>query len=217
MSDQRDDRLDLLARVLGSGHASLVDRTALWAIAGEHAIVPRVSLRSRCALAAETSPAGYQITPDGVALVDVSGPLSKWASIWRLFGLSDQPTLGELTDAVAAAHADPKVQGIMLRIDSPGGTVWGTGELADAIHAVRSAKPVHAYAQDQCCSAAYHIGSQASRLTSNRAADVGSIGIYMLLVDSSKAAADVGLKFIRIRSGAHKGVGVSGVEITEAE
>jgi len=216
MSDQRDDRLDLLARVLGSGHASLVDRTALWAIAGEHALVPRVSFRSRLAIAASPA-AGYQVTEDGIALVDVAGPLSKWASIWRLFGLTDQPTLGELADAVHAAHADPNVRGIMLRIDSPGGTVWGTGELADAVHAARERKPVHAYAQDQCCSAAYFIGSQAARLTSNRAADVGSIGVYMLLVDSSRMAEERGLRFIRIRSGEHKGVGVPGVEITEAE
>lgn len=216
---RKDDLHDLLARVVSADPSRLIDGNALWAIRGEYAAVPRVPLRHRALLADKYAlPVdGYHVTADGIAVIELGGPLSKWASAWRLWGLSAEPTLGELTDFVARAAADSQIQGIMLYIDSPGGTAWGTSELADAVTAARAVKPVHAYAADQCCSAAYWIGSTAERLTSNAIADVGSIGVYALLVDSSKMATDLGLKFLRLRTGAHKGVGVPGVEITDAE
>lgn len=219
MIPDRTDR-EILASILTARPELFEQRGGVWAIAGDHALVPRLPMSARTAygdLEVDDQEAGYAVTSDGLAVLDIVGPVSKFASWWRVWGVETSPTLGELTAAVSAAADAERVTGIMLRIDSPGGTMWGTPELADAVRAAAAVKPVHAYAVDQCCSAAYWIASQADRLTSNAAAEVGSIGTYCVLVDSSGMAADLGLKFVRIRTGQHKGVGVPGVEITEAE
>lgn len=215
----RSDR-EILASILTARPELFEQRGGVWAIVGDHALVPRLPMSARTAygdLQVDDQEAGYAVTSDGLAVLDIVGPVSKFASWWRMWGVTTSPTLGELAGAVSAAIADERVTGIMLRIDSPGGTMWGTPELADAVRAAAAVKPVHAYAVDQCCSAAYWIASQADRLTSNAAAEVGSIGTYCVLVDSSGMAAELGLKFVRIRTGQHKGVGVPGVEITDAE
>lgn len=149
----------------------------------------------------------YRMLDSGIAEIAVVGVLSKHPSLFRLFGCSEQPTLGELTEAVHCAAMDEAVAGIMLYIDSPGGTYAGTPELAAAVADARQKKPVHAYAQDSCCSGGYWPASQADRLTANRAADLGGIGVFSVLLDASKAAGMMGLKFHVVSSGPFKGAG----------
>jgi ClpP class serine protease len=59
-------------------------------------------------------------------------------------------------DAVRQATRDPEVKGIYVRVDSPGGTVAGTGDLAEAIAAAAKVKPTHARVEDKAASAALH-------------------------------------------------------------
>lgn len=160
----------------------------------------------------------YRMEAGGIAVIAVTGVLSEHPSIYRLFGCSDQPTLGELRAAVCHAADDDNVLGIMLYVKSPGGTAAGTPQLAEAVAEARMRKPVHAYAENVCASAAYHVSSQASRLTAHRAAQVGSIGAFAILLDASKAAAAAGLKFHVIATGPYKGAGVEpGAGITPAQ
>ena len=80
---------------------------------------------------------------DGVAVIEVSGVLVHRGA-WT--GQSSGQTSYEgIAAQLGAAASDPAVRGIALEIDSFGGEVAGVFDLADAVRAARSAKPVWAF------------------------------------------------------------------------
>lgn len=154
--------------------------------------------------------AGYVVTEGGVAIVELLGPLMKARS--KFGGTS---TVG-VQRALRAALADQAVSAIMLHIESPGGSVAGTPELADAVAAADKVKPVHAFIEDLGASAAVWVGFQARRVTANAAAQVGSIGAFCVLEDVSKMYEAAGVKVHVLATGPEKGVGVPGTPLTDA-
>ena len=151
---------------------------------------------------------GYAVQ-DGVAVIDIIGPMSKVGA--SKFG---ETSTVDARRALRAAAADESVRSILLRIDSPGGHVAGTADLADEVLKVGASKPVDAYIEDMGASAAYWVASQARTITANRLAQVGSIGAFTVLEDSSKAAADAGVDVKVIQTGPNKAIGVPGAPIT---
>lgn len=154
---------------------------------------------------------------DGVARIRIEGPIVKQVPGWaRYYGVR----LAGAQDAqlqLARALADTNVRSILLVIDSPGGTLAGVQELGDAIFAARAVKPIYTYGSDLVASAAYWCGAQASRFTANRAAQLGSIGVYTIAVDASRFYESAGIKVEVIRAGELKGAGTFGTPITDAQ
>jgi signal peptide peptidase SppA len=105
------------------------------------------------------------------------------------------------------ALADPKVQAILLDVDSPGGVADGVKTVADQILASRGEKPIVAFAHGQMCSAAYWIGASADRVMADDTAMVGSIGTLMTHTDRSAQDAQRGLKRTHIFAGRFKTAG----------
>lgn len=149
---------------------------------------------------------------DGIAHVSIRGTLMKHQA-----SLSSATSTAMARRDIRQAAADPNVRGIMLAIDSPGGTVAGTRELANDVAAAAAVKPTHAFAEDMAASAAYWIASQASRLSSNATALIGSIGTFAVVHDLSAAAAAQGIKVHVVRAGEFKGSGVPGAEVTAGQ
>lgn len=151
----------------------------------------------------------------GVARIPISGVLLKRVPSWlRWFGV-DATSYSDIQDDVQAALADEGVKEIVLAVDSPGGQVAGVHEAGEAILAARGkGKRITAEVQDLCASAAYWLASQAHSITAGPNAQVGSIGVYSVYVDSSEAAKEEGFKVHVISSGPHKGAGVPGAPIT---
>ena len=110
--------------------------------------------------------------------------------------------------------ADDSVRGIMLMIDSPGGTVGGVPELASVVAEARQSKRIVAYVDGMACSAAYWIASQADEIVVSESASVGSVGVYLPMLDSSRAMEMSGLKQQVIKSGIFKGMGLPGTSLT---
>ncbi len=101
----------------------------------------------------------------GVALYDLDYPPYCFSTL----------RLGQQIKELAA---DFSIKSIILDINSPGGAVTGTELAADAVYAANKRKPVVAYVDPLCASAAYWIGSQAGTIVAaTRAADIGSIGV----------------------------------------
>jgi signal peptide peptidase SppA len=155
--------------------------------------------------ASGSSPAPYAVQ-DGVAILDLMGVLTKSASIWnRICGLS---STSQVLQDLKTALADPQVHSIILRVDSPGGTVDGTQELADAVFAARDQKPIVSLADGQMCSAAFWIGAAASEVfITTMTSEVGSIGVYTAHTDISQAEAAQGRKTTIIKAGKFKATG----------
>jgi signal peptide peptidase SppA len=150
----------------------------------------------------------YHVFENGLAVLDVRGVLMKQQT-----SMSASTSLVAMRRTIRHARTNPDVRGVMLRIDSPGGTVAGTQDLADEIAALRAAKPVAAYVEDLCASAAYWLASQAETVSANRGL-VGSIGTYAVVQDLSGMAAKEGIKVHVVRAGKFKGAGVAGTEVT---
>lgn len=117
--------------------------------------------------------------------------------------------------ALRECAANAQISAIVLMIDSPGGAVSGTGDLGDDIARINAIKPVIAYAEDCCCSAAYWAASQCTAIVANRFAMVGSIGTYAVIDDVSKMYESKGIRTHVIRAGQFKGAGTTGSEITD--
>lgn len=173
------------------------------------ALQPSVLRQIRAFLAGDTSVrAALSRTPAQartqgiVSVIPIHGMIERRSSILsELFGgTSIESVRGQLR----AALADPDVRGIILDIDSPGGGVAGVTELAEEIRAARDVKPLVAIADTMAASAAFWLGSQASQLLVTRSGQVGSIGIYGVHMDISRALEADGVTATVISAGEHK-------------
>ena len=139
----------------------------------------------------------------------------KDASYWdSLFGFGSYASVRAM---LAQAVADDRVASILLRIDSPGGQCRGVDDLAQDVAKADEKKPVFAYVEDLCASAAYYVAAGARAIYANRTAQVGSIGTYGLVVDDSKFWEAAGIKFHLLTTGEFKGAGETGQPITDAQ
>jgi capsid assembly protease len=189
---------------------------APWAITPEmlgeiHAIYDRhmrgdkidlESLSAQTGISFDTSPKGYTVE-DGVAVLPIDGVIAKRMNLMtKISGGVSSELIGK---DFAAALADRSVQAIVLAIDSPGGTVDGTPELADQIYQARGTKPIVAVTDGMMASAAYWIGSAADQVyISSEVALTGSIGVVTKHVDKSAAEAKRGIKTTEIFAGQYK-------------
>lgn len=106
-----------------------------------------------------------------------------------------------------AALNDPRVDAIVLDIDSPGGTITGVMELADEIYAARGRKAIVAVANAYAASAAYWLGSAAGEFVAIPSGEVGSIGVFALHKDISASEQSQGIKTSLISAGKYKTAG----------
>jgi len=144
----------------------------------------------------------YKLTPQGVAVLRIAGPLVKrhsWLS--AACGMSSYANVG---DNMREALSDPAVKGLLLDIDSPGGVTHGCFELSDAIRGMRGEKPIWSVANDLATSAAYAIASATDRVYVTRTGGIGSIGVFAVHVDQSGADTQEGVKYTYVFAGDRK-------------
>jgi signal peptide peptidase SppA len=106
--------------------------------------------------------------------------------------------------ALREALANDDVSGILLDIDSPGGSTDLVTETAAEIRAAREKKPVTAIANTDAGSAAYALASQATELVVTPSGEVGSIGVFMLHWDESGFNERIGINPTYIYEGRYK-------------
>ncbi len=151
---------------------------------------------------------------DGVGIIDLHGPLMRQPDLISslLFGATD---MNEVTDAIQEAVQRDDVQSILIDIDSPGGTVNGTPELAQAVADAAKLKSIYAFSAGQMCSAAYWIASQCDAVYATPSARVGSIGVMLPFIDSTEKFRSEGLNVEVFAAGKFKGMATPGVPLTE--
>ncbi len=142
--------------------------------------------------------ASAMIVVDGVAQIPIVGPLFRHASM--LTDVSGATSYGDIAKDLRAALEDPEVTAIVLCIDSPGGEAAGVGELAERIRAAAARKPVTAYAEGSCCSAAYWLACGATEIVAAPSAWLGSIGVRIAVVDDAAAQEKIGVRRVEIVS-----------------
>ncbi|MDR2852473.1 MAG: S49 family peptidase [Burkholderiaceae bacterium] len=83
--------------------------------------------------------------------------------------------------SMKTALQDEDTKGLVLLINSPGGSPVQAGLIVDAIKRMRTKynKPIYAVAEESCTSAAYYIASVADQIFVDKASLVGSVGVLM--------------------------------------
>jgi capsid assembly protease len=169
LKEKRDDFRHVVAQI------AAIDPVVAIEFAAMVDCVDRVEARA-AALAAAASSVSTQ--PSKIALIGIYGGLTPRGS-WYGSSFSD------IAAAATRAGNDPDVAGIVLDVDSPGGTVSGTMETAAAVADAASKKPCVACVNTLAASAAYWIASQASEVVMVPSGDVGSIGAMIMHQDVS--------------------------------
>lgn len=146
---------------------------------------------------------------ESVAIIHMNGVLMKGAT--KFGGTSTVDVRRQLR---AAMNSD-EVSRVILSIDSPGGHVAGTMELAQEVGRVNAVKPVVAQINDLGASAAYWVASQASEIFANEPAEIGSIGTVAVVHDTSGAYEREGIKVHVISTGPLKGAFTDGAPVTD--
>jgi len=152
--------------------------------------------------------ASRNITPTaGVAVISIHGPITHRPDPFLgMFGFDTLSSIG-IQDAFRSAIASPDVRGIVFDIDSPGGEVAGTAELAKAVRSARGTKPIVAVANTMAASAAYWLASQTDQIFVTPSGEVGSIGVIGLRWDMTAAAEAEGIRAHIITAGKYKAEG----------
>ncbi len=136
----------------------------------------------------------------------------------RLTGLitedRDESLLGRLGSTTSVrkrlykALKNEHIKAVLLRINSPGGTVAASQELADAVRALRAAgKPVVATLGDVAASGGYYVAAGADRIVAEPGTVTGSIGVIMHHLNLQRIEEKLGVATEVIKSGKFKDIG----------
>jgi len=132
-----------------------------------------------------------QTDSDKIAVIGIRGSLmNKAPKLYEELGLV---TRYSTIEAETNAAVNEGATGIIYAIDSPGGTVAGVIETADAIG--NAGVPTVAWCDGLACSAAYWLASQTDAIVSTPSAEVGNIGAILSWADCSKFWDSMGVEW----------------------
>lgn len=207
-----DKRIGLLARLFRrqGGENALVSELytraigrPLFAQPDLGAMMIRGFLDGASALAGETrrdDEHGPGVSTYGsVGILDICGAL-----VARPAGWCSPQAYEEIHDAFDSMMADPAIQSIVMRLDSPGGEAAQVLDLADHIRESRGDKPIIAMVDDMAYSAAYAIASAADQIWVTRSGGVGSVGVVAYHVDQSEFNKKLGVSIEYLYAGERK-------------
>src|SRR3989339_476417 len=123
----------------------------------------------------------------------------------------------EIVEKLIKAEEDKEIKAIIVRIDSPGGTVGPTQEIYEEILRIDEEKPVYASLGSIAASGGYYIAAATRKIYSNAGTLTGSIGVIMNFMDSSKLLEFAKLVPNTVKAGKFKDVGSGERSMTEEE
>ncbi len=154
-----------------------------------------------------------------IALVDLRGTLGLSASS-GLFGLSaGESKVARLREELERAAGDDEVAAVVLRIDTPGGTVIASEVLHAELMRFKheSGRPLVAQMMGVATSGGYYVAMAADRVQAYPATITGSIGVVMLGFNASGLMEKLGVGYQTFTSGAYKDAGSPFRPMTESE
>ncbi|MFU8890308.1 MAG: signal peptide peptidase SppA [Anaerosomatales bacterium] len=135
-----------------------------------------------------------------VALLYLDGVIAGTGSVYN--GII---TPEYFVDQLQQADDDPSVRAILIRVDSPGGTVAASQEISMEI--ARIEKPIVVSVGDICASGAYMISSQCDEIVATPTSSVGSIGVIAQIPNVEGLLDTLGIEFTVLTAGEYKDAG----------
>ncbi|HIQ46860.1 MAG TPA: signal peptide peptidase SppA [Sulfurovum sp.] len=127
--------------------------------------------------------------------------------------LQEIKLVGPIMDATAIlkeieeAQKNKKIKGVLLNVNSPGGAVPPSIEIAYAIKELKKHKPVVAYASGIMASGSYYASIYANTIIANPGSIVGSIGVIMESANIEELMQTIGVKTQIVKQGTYKEAG----------
>lgn len=118
---------------------------------------------------------------------------------------------------IQKAKLDKNIKGVMLVVNSPGGAVAPSVELAYAIKELKEIKPVVVYASGVIASGSYYASIWADKIIANPGSMVGSIGVIMQGVNTEELMEKIGISTQTVKAGKYKESGTPTRKWTEFE
>lgn len=112
-----------------------------------------------------------------------------------------------IVEQIDEAREDKAIKGVLFSIDSPGGAVAPSVEIAYAIKRLKETKPTVVYAAGIMASGGYYSAIWGSEIIANPGSMIGSIGVIMQGADISELMQKVGVKTQVVHAGTYKQVG----------
>ncbi|MBF7069791.1 signal peptide peptidase SppA [Aliarcobacter butzleri] len=118
---------------------------------------------------------------------------------------------------IEKAKTDTNIKGVLLVVDSPGGAVAPSVEVAFAIKELKQIKPVVVYASGVIASGSYYASIWADKIIANPGSMVGSIGVIMQGVNTKELMDKIGIQTQTVKAGKYKESGTPTRKWTEFE
>ncbi|MCC7146517.1 MAG: signal peptide peptidase SppA [Phycisphaeraceae bacterium] len=156
-------------------------------------------------------------TRNRVAIIDVSGLIHN-GERFRLLGRGENP-VSLLHEQLQAARQDSRVKAVILRINSPGGTVTASDAMYRQIQRFRqrTGKPVVACLLDVAASGGYYVACSADQIVAYPTTITGSIGVIVQTISLKPALGRIGVETDAITSGPNKDAGSPLSKLTPAQ
>lgn len=141
-----------------------------------------------------------------LAVVSIQGSLMNHPLPLRAFGFN-VTTYREIQMAVQEALNDQTVEEILLAVNSGGGTSMGLFRTSNFLERAATIKPIHTFTDSNMGSAAYWLGSDGETIYAEPMAEVGSIGVYVVLTSYAGFNESSGFDERVVRAGEFKALG----------
>lgn len=143
----------------------------------------------------------------GSDALNLKQPTAAIIDIRGIIAAGQDASAEKLIPILEKAFKAPQIKGIVLRMNTPGGSPVQAGQIYDAIMRLRKeypAKPIYAVTEDICASGGYYIAAAADKIYADKASLVGSIGVRMDGFGFVGAMHTLGIESRLLTSGANK-------------
>ena len=136
------------------------------------------------------------------------GKLTALVEVQGIISPNSVASADNINAGLQEAFKDKRTQGVILRINSPGGSPVQAGHINDEIRRLRAKYPdipLYAVVEDICASGGYYVAVAADRIYVNKASIVGSIGVLMDGFGFTQAMDKLGVERRLLAAGDNKG------------
>ncbi len=142
---------------------------------------------------------------DKIAVIYANGPI--YMNDYRDDSMDDQSIMPKvIDDKLEKALSDSKVKGIVIRVNSPGGSALASEIIYNKIKKASEKKPIYISMGNVAASGGYYISAAAQRIYANNSTITGSIGVVSMFPNIEDLSNKIGINFETVSKGKYAGL-----------